>query len=207
MTVGLQPGCVAAPILLFADAGVPMIFLTFPAMVLLLVPIIMVEAFVCKRFLRVSLWESIKANAASNVTSMVIGVPVAWAIMLAVEFFVFGSVVQIPSVSRVVDKWNSPLARVVSTILSSAWLSPDEKNLYWMIPVAAIVLLVPTYLLSVWVESYIVLAMLFVDQEDQSAAETRIQRAVRDANRVSYGLLTAGSIAWLLISLLEGPPR
>ena len=70
------------PLPLLADAGVPMIFLTWPAMVVLLIPVIAIEGFLCKKWLGLRTWQAIKANAASNLTSTIIGVPVAWAAML-----------------------------------------------------------------------------------------------------------------------------
>lgn len=184
-----------------------MLFFTFPAMVALLVPIILLEAFLCKRLLNVGWWASIKANAASNVASTVVGVPAAWGVMLILEFASAETLPRIPAVERNLEAWNSPLARVVATVFSAAWLAPDDKNLYWMVPLAALVLLVPTYFLSVWIESYIVEQLLFVSQEDQTAAEVRTRKAVRDANRISYGFLIIGGIGWLLISLLQGPPH
>lgn len=93
------------------------------------------------------------------------------------------------------------------TILSAAWLGPDEKNLYWMIPVAALGLLVPTYFVSVWIEAFIVDHMVSVPDEGPSdLTSARVRRAVRKANLISYTVLTAGTVAWLFVSLLR-PPR
>ena len=107
-----------------------MIFLTFPAMLILLVPIILIEAWLCHKWLGLTLWAAVKSNAASNIASTLIGVPVAWGVTLLFEFLAFGTILRIPAVSRAADKWNSPLAHVVGTILAPAWLGPDEKNLY-----------------------------------------------------------------------------
>jgi hypothetical protein len=38
-------------VLLLADVGVPMIFLTFPAMIVLLLPIIALETWLCRKWL------------------------------------------------------------------------------------------------------------------------------------------------------------
>jgi hypothetical protein len=55
--------------LLLADAGIPMIFLAFPAMLMLLVPIIVVEGFLCKKWLALTTWDAMKSNAVSNPNS------------------------------------------------------------------------------------------------------------------------------------------
>ncbi len=62
--------------LMLADAGIPMILLAFPAMLMLLVPIIVVEGFLCKKWLALTTWDAMKSNAVSNLASTIIGVPV-----------------------------------------------------------------------------------------------------------------------------------
>jgi hypothetical protein len=189
---------------LLADAGVPMIFLTFPAMLYLLLPIIFIEAWLCRKWLGLDMWTSLKSNALANVASTLIGVPGAWAAMLCFEFAIGWGIVKIPSLDRAAETWHSPIASVLMTILSAAWLGPDEKNLYWMIPVAALGLLVPTYFVSVWIEAFIVDHLVTVPDGDPSdLTSARVRRAVRNANLISYTLLAAGTVAWLFVSLLR----
>jgi hypothetical protein len=193
-------------VLLLADAGVPMIFLTFPAMVMLLLPIILVEAWFLRKWLALGAWEAAKTSAIANIASTLAGVPAAWAVMLCVEFGVGLSVAKIASLSRASEKWNSPIARVVTTLLSAAWLGPDERNLYWMVPVAVLGLMVPTFFASVWIETFIVENMAGGVDEDPSNP-MNIRSAVRNANLISYCLLAVGAVVWLLYSLLNPPRR
>jgi hypothetical protein len=118
-------------ILFLADVGVPMIFLTFPAMVMLLLPIIMVEAYFLHKWLALGAWEAAKSSAIANIVSALLGVPAAWAVMLCVEFGVGWSVATIPSLSQASEKWNSPIASVVTTLLSRclAWARRKEPLL------------------------------------------------------------------------------
>src|ERR1700684_3140249 len=110
---------------LYADAGVPMIFLTLPTMGILLIPIILVEAFLCKRWLGLTAWEAMKLNAASNLASTLIGVPLAWGIMFGIEFLAFSAIEH----SNAIQNWNSPIVSVVWLFLGSAWLAPmSDKN-------------------------------------------------------------------------------
>ena len=189
-------------ILFLADAGVPMIFLTFPAMIMLLIPIILVEAWFLHKWLALGAWEAGKLSAIANTASTLLGVPAAWAVMLCVEVGVGWSVVKIPSLSQAAEKWNSPIASVVITLLSAAWLSPNEKNLYWMVPVAVLALMVPTFFASAWIETIIVQKMAGgIDEGPSNPASIRI--AVRNANLISYCLLAVGAVVWLLHSLLN----
>jgi hypothetical protein len=193
-------------VLLLADVGVPMIFLTFPAMIVLLLPIIALATWLCRTWLSLDTWTTIKSNAVANVASTVVGVPVAWGAMFGFEMAFGQTVSRFPRVEQMLDKWHSPIANIVGALLFSAWLGPSEKNAYWMIPVATLGLLVPTYFLSVWIEMFIVDHMVSLPEGDPSGlTQERVRRAVRNANLVSYGLLAAGTIGWLFVSLLNPP--
>src|SRR6266850_3962946 len=133
---------------LLADAGVPMIALTLPAMVMLLIPIILIEGFLCKRWLGLTTWQAMKSNAVSNLASTIIGVPVAWGIMLGVEFVTFGIIER----SGAIQNWHSPLANVIGLFLGSAWIGPFDRSNVWVVPAAALVLLVPFFFASYYIE-------------------------------------------------------
>jgi hypothetical protein len=113
---------------LLADAGVPMILLTFPAMLYLLLPIIFIEARLCRKWLGLDMWTSLKSNALANVASTLTGVPGACSAMLCFEFAIGWGIVKIPALDRAAESWRSPIAGVLMTILSAAWLGPDEKK-------------------------------------------------------------------------------
>jgi hypothetical protein len=173
--------------LLLADAGVPMIFLTFPAMAVLLLPIVFLEAWLFRKWLGLETWTAVKSSALANLGSNLIGVPAAWAVMLGFEFGVGWGILKIPALNRMADNWHSPIATAVSALLSAAWLGPDEKNLYWMIPVAVLGLMVPTFFASVWIETFIVEQMVGTPEED-STSLTSISHPERGARRKSSEL-------------------
>lgn len=137
---------------LLADAGLPMISLTFPAMLIRLIPVIVVEGLLCKKWLGLTTWEAMKANAMSNLASTIFGVPVAWAIMLAVEFIAFGTIDR----NGAMQNWRSPLAQVIGPFLGSAWIGPPSEKNVWIVAAATLVLLVPFFLASYGIE-YLVL--------------------------------------------------
>ena len=178
-----------------------MIFITWPGMVLLLLPIIAAEwAFIIHRTSlqkRKVLW----ATAAANALSTIVGVPLTWGVLFLCETGVFAAVDHIPKLSGSWNSWNSPLAQIVSTILSAPWIAPVESTGSWAVPLAAVVLLIPFYFVSVWVEQKVMEHMLPVteslDAQRSEVSEKNLRNAVRGANLMSYGFLFAFATAWL----------
>jgi len=178
-----------------------MIILTWPAMVVLLIPVIVIEGFLCKKWLGLKTWQAIKANAVSNLASTIIGVPFAWAIMLAVEFGVFGTIALVDK-SNSIQNWNSPVVKVISVLLSSAWLGPPDRKDVWVIPVATLVLLIPFFFASYWIEYLIVRRLVGrSDGEPSTLMYPRVRIAVRNANLVTYGAMFLATSVWLGLSL------
>jgi len=178
---------------LVADVGIPMLLLTFPAMVLLLIPIIVVEGLLCRKWLRLSTGEAMKLNAASNLVSTLAGVPLAWGLMLALQLGVGAVMFK----SGLIDKWEGPVAIAIYVLFASAWISPDET---WMLPAATLVLLVPFFFASYWVE-YLVMKRILDKREGQPPDFTygKLRIAVRNANLVTYGAMFVGVAVWLII--------
>lgn len=192
MSLKFQPVC------LLADAGVPMIFITWPGMVLLLLPIIAAEwAFIIRRTSlpkRRLLW----ATAAANALSTIVGIPLTWAVLLLCEMGIFAATAHI---SKLGGSWNSPLGQIVGTILSAPWIAPVENTGSWAVPLAALVLLIPFFFVSVWLEQKIMEHLLpvteAVDAQPSEVNEKVLRSAVRGANVVSYGFLFTFAMAWL----------
>lgn len=185
------------PLLLLADAGIPMLFLTLPAMLILLVPIIVVEGFLCKKWLKLTTWQAMKSNAIANLASTIIGVPVAWAVMLVVEF----GAGELINKSKTLQNWNSPLANVIFLFFGSAWIGPPVDN-KWSIPAATLVLLVPFFFVSYFFEYLVMRFMVGVEEgEPPNLAYPRVRIAVRNANLITYGAMFVATSVWLVISL------
>jgi hypothetical protein len=185
------------PLPLLADAGLPMIILTWPAMVVLLIPVIVIEGLLCKRWLGLKTWQAIKTNAVSNLASTIIGIPVAWAVMLAIEFGAIGLV----SESNTLQNWHSPIANVILFLFSSAWLNPLLGEHVWVIPAATLVLLIPFFFASYWIEYFVVRKMAGTsDGEPSNLAYPRVRTAVRNANLITYGIMFLATSVWLALS-------
>lgn len=186
------------PLLLFADAGLPMIILTWPAMVVLLIPVIVIEGLLCRKWLGLKTWQAIKTNAVSNLASTIIGIPVAWAVMLAIEFGTMGLVGE----SNTLQNWHSPIANVIFFLFSSAWLNPDLGEHAWVIPAATLMLLIPFFFASYWIEYFVVRKMVGTpDGEPSNLAHVRVRTAVRNANLITYGIMFLATSVWLALSL------
>jgi hypothetical protein len=70
---------------LLADIGVPMIFVQWPLMLFALVPVIAIEALVVCKGLTLPYGRAFAGSAKANVVSTLVGVPVAWGLMLILE--------------------------------------------------------------------------------------------------------------------------
>jgi hypothetical protein len=167
-------------------------------MLLLLIPIIVVEGFLCKKWLGITTWEAMKSNIFSNLASTVIGVPMAWAIMFCVEFATNG-VVQWKFANQ---NWNSPIVNAILFLLSAAWIGPPGENELWLVPAAVLVLLVPFFLASYGIEYLVVSHMVGMPEGGPpNVGYPRVRIAVRNANLITYGLMFVGTAIWLLTQL------
>ncbi|HBH27131.1 MAG TPA: hypothetical protein DDX54_07005 [Rhodospirillaceae bacterium] len=182
---------VLLPSLALANAGVPMIFISMPLMLAALVPIIAIEAFVLARSLNLSGKSAALASLTANAASTLVGVPLTWVVLVLVQVltgggFAYGMVRLLTKILAVT--WQAP------------WLIPYADDLYWMIPTAQLVLLIPFFFASWFVEHKIVRWMW----RDLDPAVARA--AVWRANLITYGLLAVfvlGVLVWAIWT--QGP--
>lgn len=158
-----------------------------------LVPVILVEALLIRRWLPLSYKDAFWGTTVANLASTIVGVPLAWLFMFVMELGILFPM------SVVADHWHwkmdSPAWQVLGFIVSVAWLGPAEKHLYWMIPTALALLLIPSFIVSVWIERRI--SRSFWQWLD---VET-VRRAVLKANVASYGILFLLACGWLAFEL------
>ncbi len=183
---------------LLANAGIPMIFFTFPAMMMLLIPIVIIEGLLCRKWLGLSTWEALKSNAVSNLVSTIVGVPLAWAIMLGVEFGTMGLVARTDANLN----WDSPLLKAVLFFLGSAWIGPPQDSNMWIVPAAIVALLVPFFFASYGTE-YLVLRFMVGMPEGgpPNLSYPRVRIAARNVNLITYGAMFVATVVWLVALL------
>ena len=162
---------------IFGNLGVPMIFVEFPAMVCALIPIIIVEALVIQRVLGISFRDSLRGATLANLASTFIGVPVAWGIMLGLQFAV--GIVALPVVIQGSIHQDSPVFQIIE-ILAIAWL---QTSTLWRVSAAAGLLLIPCFIVSLRIERPICI------RSWPGSEATAVRRGVLYANATSYALL------------------
>jgi hypothetical protein len=186
-----------SPIL--ADAGIPMIFVEWPLMLCALVPVILLEALVIRRSLALSFGSAFIGVGRANVYSTVVGVPLAWGLMFVVQLAL--SLLLLP-LALAQHKWHwtvldSPVFQAVGFLISLAWEIPVKHQLYWIVPTAATLLLIPCFFVSVRLERRSCL------RSWPNADPAAVKQGVFIANVWSYGLLFAITCAWVFYQLLH----
>jgi hypothetical protein len=180
-TFFLDPACVEA------NAGVPMIFVTLPGMAIALVPVVFVEAFVLARRLRAEWWPCANSSLMANLASSFLGLPLTWLVLV---------VMQMLSGGDEAFGLDSPWHRFLAVTWQAPWLIPYENDLPWMVPSAALVLLIPFFLVSVVMEYHVVRRML------PGTTRNVVRTGVLVANAWSY----AGLATVLIVTLALRKP-
>lgn len=189
------------PLAANADAGIPMLPIAYPIVLIFLLPVVVIEAIYLQTTLRAGWWRTFKATSIVNAITLVLGYPLAWLASLLIEFIL---------VLVVVLMEKAGLAHVFGdriywlSILSPAWLGAVDS--LWPILAAFAVLLIPAFLLSGYVEGlmlerYDLLSLPGWQQPSQNevappqefvrAGEKRCKREVWRANLLSYIFLAA----------------
>jgi hypothetical protein len=170
---------------LLANSGVPMLAVQLPIMMMALPVVIVIETWLCRRWLGVTWRQAWAGAAAANGVSTLVGYPLAWAAMVVLQLGAGGG-----GFSTLSEPWFS----VYSVTVQAAWLLPHEGKLYWMVPAALLVLLIPSFFVTVWMERFIYRRM-FKEAVGVGQATWRM-------HFVTYGLLSAGGL-WLLWASIQ----
>ena len=127
-----------------------MIAAYWPPAWLALIPVVLIEALAGFRILRANFFRVLIASAAANLFSTVLGVPITWFVLALIELFAFGSA----------RGFETPLQKLYAVTVQSPWLMPYGEQSPWIVPVAAAVLSIPMYIMSVLSE-YIITRFFF----------------------------------------------
>jgi len=168
---------------LLANAGLPMLMIGLPVMVMLLVPIACIEAAWYKTFLPVSWKRACLGSLKANCWSTFAGLPVTWLIWTMAGLMSLGIVAATKSISleTFVDSYVIGFLYLVAT---SGWLVPVQGDgMEVVILGAGLVLLLPAYLASYLLEARM-LQRGWVELD-----RTQVYRQVWLAHVCSYGLL------------------
>lgn len=183
--------------LVLANAGVPMLFLHIPTILVALLPIIAIEAFVAQRLLGRPIRKSLWPITAANVVSMLLGFPLLWLFGVLGQMLVGGG-----SAYGLGSWW----LKLYAVTVQAPWLIPYESDLFWMIPAAGLAMLIPAFSLSVWLER--VVLQWFWKEEQKNV----LRRFSFRAHCASYLVLVLLWLAYGMHSFSEQkkqnrPPR
>jgi len=136
---------------------------------LALLPIVVLEALIIARMINAPLRPTVLGSALANVASTVVGVPLAWCLLLFAQF-------------ALMEYWGLSESKnpLLLALIGAAWIGPEpQTGFFWQLPVALVVLAVPFFLLSVAVETPIVRMI-------SGAPKALLRKAVLLANLASY---------------------
>jgi hypothetical protein len=171
---------------LLADTGIPMLAVVWPVMWLAFLPVVAIESLVAQKSLGLQFRRALVVTAAANAVSTLVGIPVTWFVLLGIEWMPY--FIGIPDNAH----WQTAIA--VTT--QWAWISPFG-NLGITIPIAAIVLCIPFYCVSVWVEYLVARRMVPNDFR-------QVRRFSWWANFWSYTAIVVFWVGCILTSLHAG---
>ena len=176
---------------LLADAILPSLIRIWPVTVVLLLPVILVEAQYARRRLNLTLGQAFRGLAVANVVSTIIGFPLATAVanilQIKVQNHLYGnSQLNFEQWSRSGDPSN--LARGLG------------QYPHWPLFAAAGLMFMLCFLISWWVEAAYVNWWIARRGLGGPPVKSQTSLVIRNANLLSYALLAAisiGLLAWI----------
>lgn len=158
-----------------------MLFVQLPLMIIALPVVILIEASLCRRWFGMEWKSALKATSVANAVSTLVGFPVMWLALVVIQMMLGGG-----SAPKIPDPWFS----IYTVTVQAPWLLPYEDRLYWMIPTACLILLIPAFFVTVWIERKFYRRSLKSDETNIS-----ISAATWRMHLASYAFLfIAGSV-------------
>jgi len=160
-----------------ADAGIPMLPVQYPELLLYIIPVILIETLYLKRRLSTRLRRTAIAVTMVNLMTVALGYPLAWGLYRALDW-TFG----FPAVQRSLfrNMWQVPVW--ISGKMFPAWVGLPQE--IWPVLAVWVALLIPSFLLSGLVKAWL------VEWYDPLNYNGNVRPAVWTANRYSYFFLT-----------------
>lgn len=158
---------------LWANAGLPMLFMVYPGFLTALIPVVLIEFFCLKgSFKDCSLKKLFCGVLGGNLISTLLGVPLTWLAAVAVQMALGGG--------RAYGL-NGLGHKLYAAVVQASWLIPYEEAFFWLVPSAFTVLML-YFFLSSWLIEYGFMYLLFHKSYDKAL----ICKNVFKANVVSY---------------------
>jgi hypothetical protein len=173
-----------------ANAGVPMIFWQLPVAAVALLPIVATETLIVWPILRERLLPVAGRVFTANALSTFVGIPIAWIGMVVINMITTGGAAH---------EFRTPMDAFRSIVLQASWLVPYEDQLHWLVPAATLILLIPYFFVSVFVERW------WLRKRFSTGGVARVAVAAWVSNAVTYGGLAIYTALWLRRALPGHP--
>ncbi len=190
----------------WADAGVPMLVLVWPASWVLLIPIIFVEAEIARSMLVLPYGRAFEVAGLANLASTFLGIPLTWGALVLVEILTgliaWGSHplgVATPGEASSSAWWDSVWWNIVALPLTAAWLG-DTADFYWRMPSSALFMCIPFYFASVAIEYRVAKYLL------PSLLHPQAKAWSWKANGISYVGIAVMLLAFLIWAIFTHSP-
>lgn len=174
-----------------ANIGYPMIVLTFPAMVLALLPIIALEAWFFVRDLGLTKVKAFKIIGVANLVSTVVGIPISWFLVLLAQEIV----------DSVVHPRRVKVPTAVMGLLTPAWIPGYREIPPSIVAAATFALLAPFCIASCVVEYEVIWRWFIKRPHEWNLTFERIRSATIRANVASYAALAIVTGVWWICVL------
>lgn len=171
--------------MLLANAGIPLIGPVVALGWFSIIPVVLLEMAVAKFLLHWRLADALKWVSAANLVSTLVGMPLAWFLTAIVSDFTGGA------------RWGD--GSIAGVLRSPAWLGPGYVgDLRWAVPLGLILLCVPCFFVSWWVEFGVLRGIVPASARESGRS---LWAYVWKANLASYCLL----VSLLLVTLAVVP--
>jgi hypothetical protein len=169
----------------FANAGVPMVCIGLPYMALVLAPVVLIEAAWYRRILRLPWPRACRGSLTANLQSTFLGLPVAWFVWTFAGRLSVALASAWGLMTREQFLYSYPAGLFV-LVGTSGWLDPPAPGAGEVLVLGAgLVLLLPAYLVSYLWEARV------LRREWPDLPGAQVRRRVWQAHLLSYGLLYA----------------
>jgi hypothetical protein len=186
--LGWAGGLFVAAFLIFvpssarADAGIAMMPVRYPQLLMFVFPVVVIESIYLKRHLQTRWRRTLVAVTLINVVTTGLGYPLAYAMYMVLNWSL-----QFPTSMNVVFTHMGWLPLWLCTRLFPAWVGMGQEGAdqgTWPVLAMFVVLLLPSFLLTGMVKAWM------VSNYDLLNYRGSAQKAVWVANRLSYLFLT-----------------
>jgi len=172
-----------------ANLGIPMLAVQMPLLLGALPAVVFIESYLLRHWYGMDGFRAVKLATIANLLSTVLGFPIMWFLLFLIQGL-SSNFLPFPKT----EPWQS----IFAVTAQSAWLEHARHREYWMVPTACLVLLVPAFFMTVFVESFVYRRAL----ARESSGPTPMQATWR-MHYFSYGFLAVAGLFLLTASIVK----